>query len=88
MIDNKTETIAKIVSDGANAVVAGAQAAKAEDASKPLIKSKTFWANAIIGGSSYLGLIPAPYAVPATIAINLLLRFLTNKPISGIFSGN
>ncbi len=83
---NKVADIAKIVADNANTVATSAVASATAEPGKPLLKSKTFWANVVVGGSSYLGLIPAPYAIPVSLGVNILMRYLTNQPIKGLFS--
>lgn len=56
---------------------------------KPVIHSKTLIVNvltllvAILGGQFGIEL-PAEWAVPALAVVNILLRFVTNAPISGI----
>ncbi len=85
---NKVATIAKLVADNANTVATSAVASAQAEPGKPLLKSKTFWANVVVGGSTYLGYIPAPIAPFVGIGINILMRYLTNQPIKGLFTSN
>jgi hypothetical protein len=58
---------------------------------KSLLASKTFWIN-LVGGAAQIvglttGLIPAPYApigIGVQAILNIILRLITNQPISGI----
>jgi hypothetical protein len=50
---------------------------------KSPIKSKSFWANLAIGAGAILHVIPAnEYTLLGTAAVNLLLRFLTNRSLA------
>ena len=60
---------------------------------KGLLRSKTFWVNLLTGAASLLtavggiALLPpsvAPYLVSALAVVNIFLRVLTSKPISGV----
>lgn len=57
---------------------------------KPIIRSKTFWANAVVGGlaaadyfvgSGVLGPETTAVAVPAMAAFNIFLRAVTTQPV-------
>lgn len=63
-----------------------ASAAVAKEAAKEgkvFYKSKTFWANAILAGSTFFEFVPPVAAVYVGVGVNILLRFLTSKPIVG-----
>ena len=58
-------------------------------APKPVWKSKTMWVNLLAGiitvGTSLAGVLPdeyGKYVVMVVVAANLVLRFLTDSPIS------
>lgn len=59
--------------------------------SKPIIRSKTFWINALVGtmasadyivGSGVLGPKASAVAVPALAAINIFMRTVTGTPVT------
>jgi formaldehyde-activating enzyme involved in methanogenesis len=54
---------------------------------KGLMKSKTFWANALMAvatvANEFQGqVIPSKYAAEIIVVVNVLLRFVTTKPLS------
>lgn len=60
---------------------------------KGLLRSKTFWVNLLTGAASILGAVGGisvlptpitPYLVGGLALVNIFLRLLTNKPISGV----
>jgi len=60
---------------------------------KGLLRSKTFWVNLLTGAASVMGAVGgisvlptpiAPYLVGGLAIVNIFLRLLTNKPISGV----
>ena len=53
------------------------------DASKPLWKSKTFWANVLALAATYAPGLPIPpkVAVPIVAAVNIALRWITRGPV-------
>lgn len=59
---------------------------------KGLLWSKTFWVNLLTGAASALGVVGAvpflapfaPYLVSGLAVVNIFLRLITNKPISGV----
>jgi len=60
---------------------------------KGLLRSKTFWVNLLTGAASVLGAVGgisvlptpvAPYVVGVLAFVNIALRLLTDKPISGV----
>jgi hypothetical protein len=58
--------------------------------SKPAVASKTVWWNIFVSAAQFAdwavgtGLIPQPYGALVAAAVNILLRFVTKAPISGI----
>jgi hypothetical protein len=50
---------------------------------KHLLKSKTFWVNALTAVTMYGGLLPAnKYAVAGLGVANIILRLLTDTPVT------
>lgn len=49
---------------------------------KSIFASKTFWVNVLTIAAGYVGNIPSKYGLPAAGIINIVLRFLTNQPVS------
>lgn len=66
----------QIVDTGAAVAHAAVQQGKA------FYKSKTFWANVVGAGAAYAGYIPPAYTPYVFAGVNILLRFLTNKPVT------
>ena len=60
---------------------------------KALLTSKTFWANALLGGLQVadwaLGMhwIPEPYGVAVQSIVNIILRLVTSEPITSVLPG-
>ena len=60
---------------------------------KGLLRSKTFWVNFLTGAASLLGVVGGisviptpltPYLVGGLALVNVLLRLVTGRPISGV----
>jgi hypothetical protein len=49
---------------------------------KSIFKSKTFWANVFAGAATYGGYFPAKYAAVIVPIANILLRLVSNQPVS------
>lgn len=53
---------------------------------KSLFKSKTFWLNVLGVGVHVAGIVPPQYGVPALAILNVLIRLLTEQPITGVIN--
>ena len=56
------------------------------DATKSILKSKTFWVNVLSFGATYIPGLPIKPAVqvPLLAGVNILLRWVTKGPVSFI----
>jgi hypothetical protein len=50
--------------------------------SKSLLQSKTFWTNVLLGAAQVSGYLPAKYGVPIQTIANVVLRVLTDSPVT------
>jgi hypothetical protein len=49
---------------------------------KPIWKSKTFWVNLLLGAAQVSGYLPPKYGVPVQTVSNVVLRVLTDSPVT------
>ena len=50
---------------------------------KSIFKSKAFWLNLLVGIAAVSGYLPAnPYTMAAGAVANIILRMITNQPVS------
>lgn len=50
---------------------------------KSIFASKTFWANVLTAGAGVLGYLPSnKYTIPIIGVVNVLLRYVTDQPVS------
>lgn len=54
---------------------------EAAKAGKAFYKSKTFWTNTLLAGGVFFSYVPPVAAVYVGTGVNILLRFLTKKPV-------
>lgn len=47
---------------------------------KSIFQSKVFWFNVLTLAATVAGYLPQEYAVPAATVVNVLLRFVTDRP--------
>jgi len=53
---------------------------------KGLLTSKIFWANVVSLAAVVAGYLPPQYAAVILPVLNVMLRIVTDKPITGIFT--
>lgn len=54
----------------------------ADPSSKNILKSKTFWTNLLLGAAQVGGVLPSKYGVPIQTIVNLVLRVVTDMPVT------
>lgn len=49
---------------------------------KSILQSRTFWANILGAAAELAGILPATWAAPVMMVVNIALRAVTNQPVT------